>query len=191
MAQVSEKNAKTGTSASDDADFGVPASNPEAFGRLSRLKEAVRAAGGNQVVAERSGVSLSTLNRYLSGGEMKVANAVALARAVDVSLEWLLAGSGDMRPGVQRTGRAQRNPPPESLEQTELRLTQSVNVDQLVEAFGQAWETLKASGHLQDVRLLMHLMLANYDILTRAKAGRAGGSEHNPQDYPQKDPQET
>lgn len=62
--------------------------------RIERLKEAVQAAGGPGEVAKRSGVPLSTLGGYLAGGNMMVANAMAIADAAEVRLEWLLRGIG-------------------------------------------------------------------------------------------------
>jgi phage repressor protein C with HTH and peptisase S24 domain len=60
---------------------------------------AVHGAGGRAAVAARSGVSYGTLGDYLSGGEMKLSNADALARATGVRLEWLATGEGPMRAG--------------------------------------------------------------------------------------------
>jgi|GEM_PF-4953608 len=59
----------------------------------SRLKRAVRAAGGNKVVAMKSGVPLSSLNNYLKGrSEPSAFTALYLAAACRVSLTWLLVG---------------------------------------------------------------------------------------------------
>ncbi len=49
------------------------------------------------MVSTRSGVPLSTLNGYLAGRDMKVQALVDLARAMDVSIEWLATGCGSMR----------------------------------------------------------------------------------------------
>jgi transcriptional regulator with XRE-family HTH domain len=58
-----------------------------------RLHEAVRAAGGNQAVARRSGVPLATVNNYVRGRNgMKIEPLSALAAACNVSLEWLVSG---------------------------------------------------------------------------------------------------
>jgi hypothetical protein len=58
-----------------------------------RLHEAVRAAGGNQAVARRSGVPLATVNNYVRGRNgMKIEPLSALAEACNVSLEWLVSG---------------------------------------------------------------------------------------------------
>jgi phage repressor protein C with HTH and peptisase S24 domain len=67
--------------------------------RRERLRKAVRRGGGRAVVAEVSGVSYGTLGDYLAGGEMKLSNAQALARATGVRLEWLATGEGPMRAG--------------------------------------------------------------------------------------------
>ena len=77
-------------------DFHVGDLDLEAKNRVSRLREAVRSTGGNQVVAEKSGVKLGTLAGYLAGGEMKLSNAIILARTCGVRLEWLATGNGPM-----------------------------------------------------------------------------------------------
>jgi len=58
-----------------------------------RLREAVRAAGGNLAVARRSGVPLATVNNYVRGRNgMKIEPLSALAAACNVSLDWLVSG---------------------------------------------------------------------------------------------------
>ena len=57
----------------------------------SRLKEAVKQAGGNAVVAKRSDVPLSTLNTYLSGQtEPKATILKRIADATGKSVDWFL-----------------------------------------------------------------------------------------------------
>lgn len=65
--------------------------------RAERLREAVRAAGGNQAVAARAGMHVGSLNNYLRGRDMKASAMVALADACAVGLEWLATGSGERR----------------------------------------------------------------------------------------------
>lgn len=70
------------------ADRGA---NPD---MAKRLHEAVRAAGGNNAVAHRSGVPLSTVNNYVRGRNgMKIEPLTAIAAACNVSLEWLISGA--------------------------------------------------------------------------------------------------
>ncbi len=57
-----------------------------------RLVQAVKAAGGNQIVSAKSGVPLRTLGNLLGGQEMKVSQAIRLAEATGVSVQWLLLG---------------------------------------------------------------------------------------------------
>lgn len=64
--------------------------------RGERLRRAVRASGGNEAVAARAGVPLSTLGTYIAGGEWKLSRALALAAACGVSLDWLATGRGAM-----------------------------------------------------------------------------------------------
>jgi transcriptional regulator with XRE-family HTH domain len=67
----------------------------------SRLHDAVRAAGGNQAVARRSGVPLATVNNYVRGRNgMKIEPLSALAEACNVSLEWLVSGGESSATGL-------------------------------------------------------------------------------------------
>lgn len=61
----------------------------------ARLREAVRNAGGNEAVSEKSGVPLRTLSSYLSGGEIKLSRLFDLATACRVSPAWLVTGDAD------------------------------------------------------------------------------------------------
>ncbi|KXV47099.1 peptidase [Gluconobacter albidus] len=82
---------ETGTS-DDMVEFRSYRNDHELSERTERLKTAVRQAGGNTQVSIRSHVPLNTLNRYIAGREMKVSALVALAKACDVSVEWLANG---------------------------------------------------------------------------------------------------
>lgn len=73
-------------------DFGVTGSNPE---MVARLREAVRIGGGPTQVAEKSRLPLRTLANYLAGrGEPRATAIGAIARACDVSVQWLIYGDG-------------------------------------------------------------------------------------------------
>jgi hypothetical protein len=84
-----------------DAPFQVSGPNSEPAQRANRLREAVRAAGGNQAVSQRSGVPLRNLTRYIAGEEMKATALIGLAEACNVSLDWLATGRGPMQPGTE------------------------------------------------------------------------------------------
>jgi phage repressor protein C with HTH and peptisase S24 domain len=72
----------------DDLDFGVDGAKSE---MRERLRRAIRDAGGNQVVAAKSGVPLGTVSNYVRGvSEPKAVALGALARACGVSLDWLV-----------------------------------------------------------------------------------------------------
>ncbi len=64
--------------------------------RTSRLREAVKRAGGTRVVAERAGVPFGTLSNYLSGREMRATAMSQIAHACQVNLDWLARGEGRM-----------------------------------------------------------------------------------------------
>ncbi|MBR0559533.1 LexA family transcriptional regulator [Neokomagataea anthophila] len=72
--------------------------NCEAEMRTERLKQAIKAAGGNDTVAARAGIGTTTVSGYQNGKEWKLANVEKLASACNVSLQWLLFGDvGGMR----------------------------------------------------------------------------------------------
>ncbi|MCE2563739.1 S24 family peptidase [Komagataeibacter sp. FNDCF1] len=79
-------------------------SDPEILKRLieersQRLKQAVKDAGGNRRVSNRSGIPFGTLNAYLAGREMRVSALVSLAKACNVPLDWLAEGKGSPETG--------------------------------------------------------------------------------------------
>ena len=116
---------KTGDELLRFPDFLVTNRNLEEAERAKRLRMAVKASGGNQAIATRSGTLLGTLNRYLSGSrDMKVAVLVPIARACGVTVEWLATGEGPMKPDDPppvRTSPAARRPPGNLSERWDIR----------------------------------------------------------------------
>ena len=64
--------------------------------RSSRLRVAVTRSGGVTAVSRISGIAATTIQNYTAGRDLKVGALVALARACNVSLEWLATGYGTM-----------------------------------------------------------------------------------------------
>ena len=89
---------------------------------------------------------------------MKLSNAIALAQATGVRLEWLATGEGPMKPGEQLAP-----PPPPAA--GPLRLFGKVKIDRLV----QAYEGALASTRGVDKRLTMHLTVLIHDQLVDAE----------------------
>lgn len=149
-------------------EFPVTSPNWEAMTPGERLKEALGGAGGSKVVAEKSGVPLSTIGGYTRGGEMKLSNLRQLADATGVTVEWLATGRGPMRPGEPPAA-----PPPEPAKPQEtappapLPLFQTVNMDRLGAAYAAARTLLAQRGHHQpDPVHLVRIMTLVYDELT-------------------------
>lgn len=92
---------KSGDNGTPKRDFPVRSPNWEPGSRANRLREAVKAAGGNLVVAQRAGVPLNTLGNYLRGRDMKATALISLAEACNVSLDWLATGRGSMQPRLE------------------------------------------------------------------------------------------
>ena len=59
----------------------------------SRLKKAVKEAGGNKAISKKSGIVLGTLSQYIRGiSEPSISKIAAIAEAWGVSLDWLAYG---------------------------------------------------------------------------------------------------
>lgn len=78
-----------------DCDVDAPATD-EDFAR--RLRQIIAKVGNASTLARRVGISNSALTRYLAGSEPSRRVLIALADAADVSLEWLIRGSGRAQP---------------------------------------------------------------------------------------------
>lgn len=133
-----------------------------------RLRQAVRAAGGNQAVAEKSGVPLGTLGGYLSGGEQKLSNTVALAEACGVTVEWLATGRGPMRPGE-----APPPPPPpaETAEPSVFNAYGTMDIDALAECAEAIFLQMGTMGITKPpLRRVIQAALLLYDELLTVRA---------------------
>lgn len=63
-----------------------------------RIKKCAHMAGSGDSLAQKSAIPRRTLETYLSGdAEPKTTRMVAIARAANVSVEWLATGEGPMR----------------------------------------------------------------------------------------------
>ena len=65
--------------------------------RVGRLREAIKIIGSARDAARLAGLPYGTLQNYIQGGELKLSNAIALARVTGVRLEWLATGEGPMQ----------------------------------------------------------------------------------------------
>lgn len=82
----------------DSSNLSDQDQNRQIQEQVSRLRNAIQDAGGNQVVAAKSGVPLSSLNGYIAGREMKLSIAQKIAAACSVSVEWLASGREPISP---------------------------------------------------------------------------------------------
>jgi phage repressor protein C with HTH and peptisase S24 domain len=103
------------------------------------VKLAIKQVGTAQLVAERSGIPKATLSGYSSGRHMSFENAIALAKATGVTLEWLATGQGPMKPGEPE--KPQETPP-----QRPLSLWRDTHMDTLITAYATAIQTIIAAG---------------------------------------------
>lgn len=142
-----------------NADMETPGSVGE------RLRLAVRRAGGNRAVSQKSGVPVTTIDGALSAGSMRLQTAQQLAAATGVRLEWLASGEGPMRPGdPPPAAPTPPQPPPTAL-------FLSMNMDFLADAYEVALESLSKGGlHKPDPRRLMQVTMLLYEELLEATA---------------------
>jgi hypothetical protein len=170
-----------------DTDVGVQAPNPDARARAERLRQAIRAAGGNKRVLALTGIKRTTLDGYLAGGELKLSNALSLAAATGVRLDWLATGAGPMRTGEPA-------PAPQGLAEgrtaadaASLGLTWQADPDRLARAYELALQGLVTlPGHRPNPRRLMQITLLIYDEMTEAEeaAKRAATASSEPPKSP-------
>lgn len=91
----------------------------------TRINEVSAIIGGKKEVAKVAGLSESQLHRIVAGdSQPKLEPIVAIARAANISLEWLATGEGPMRPDEVREGRANY-----SVEMGEFALIPGYNVE--------------------------------------------------------------
>jgi transcriptional regulator with XRE-family HTH domain len=79
----------------------TPKTGSERFpGFGDRLRLAMRRAGHRKLaaLALELGVTESSLSRWCAGHEISLANAVALSRCLNVSLDWLVTGIDPVAP---------------------------------------------------------------------------------------------
>lgn len=76
----------TNKSTEADADF------------LARVSEVIDMVGGENALAERSGLSRSMIEKYKKGSEPTRSSLVSMADAAGVSVEWLAIGKGSKNP---------------------------------------------------------------------------------------------
>lgn len=192
---MSEKHGQLANLQGDDEDANGVASSewdPAIAERASRLRDAVRAGGGNKAVAQRAGMPVGTLNNYVGGRDMKASALVALAVACGVRLEWLATGQGPMTPSVlgsmqagdelagddtalprlarvqARSGVAEPGPGGEAA--PHLGITWQVNPDRLARAYETALAGLATPvGRRPDAKRLMQVTLLIYDEMTEAE----------------------
>lgn len=73
--------------------------NPEAHSLADRIRQCANAVGSGDELSRQTGIPRRTLENYVSGKtEPSASKLAAIAEAADVSLNWLVAGKGEMRP---------------------------------------------------------------------------------------------
>lgn len=63
-----------------------------------RIRECAAIVGSGNELSRLSGIPRGTLERYMKGREPRAAQLAAIARAADVSMDWLITGEGEKQP---------------------------------------------------------------------------------------------
>lgn len=170
---------------SSDAEDG--SGQKPANGIAERLQLLAERFPSRRKLAQASGISPSTLRPYFKDGGVPLDNAVALAKAAGVRLEWLATGEGPMHatdpPTAFATGADVRrelarllaqqgfaDAPPASEHRGGLGMTWQMNLDRLARAYEQARQGIATlPGHCPDARRLMQITLLIYDEMTEVE----------------------
>ena len=103
-----------------------------------RLKTAIKTAGGNKKVAEKSGIPIGTINNYLRGASEPTIQKIAnIATVCSVSLDWLAYGTTLV--STQSTQSIDRKLMSDAIETAERIL---INTDRTMEPLAKAEFTL-------------------------------------------------
>jgi transcriptional regulator with XRE-family HTH domain len=143
-----------------------------------RLHEAVRAAGGNQAVARRSGVPLATVNNYVRGRNgMKIGPLSALAEACNVSLEWLVSGGDASGPPAVADFPTAIGAPPRGLGEAQAALsppgmTGGIDVRILSKAIEIVAAIAEAADFRDDPKGLARRIATTYAVLIQPETSR-------------------
>lgn len=86
------------------------ASKPSDPEFVKRLEIVVKEIGSGRALAELSGVSKNAVHLWLQGSEPGRDKLIRVAREANVSISWLAAGEGEMRPAPTRPPRGYQLP---------------------------------------------------------------------------------
>jgi hypothetical protein len=119
-------------------------------------------------------MQLGTLNRYIAGRDMKASAMIRLARACDVSLDWLASGRDSAPDPIV----APPEPTPPRVDATAPSplppdLFSFVNVDKLVGCLEAAEQDLQPRFGKLPLRKIVQVALVLYDALTAQAAEEA------------------
>ncbi len=169
------KNAMTTPKNLENENFRVLGSNSEESDGRERLRIAIKRAGGNKVVAQKSGVPIATLGGYIAGRDMKQSSLIALARACGVNVGWLAAGEGPML-GEPVTAPVLTEQKPEmgpnnpgAAQPLQRGAFATIDVDILARSMQSAQAKFSEAGKTPNPRELAQVTLLLYDVLKDAE----------------------
>lgn len=157
-----KKKAPNGNSSVPTPSGTDPAPNRAADELRERLRQAIDAAGGPRAVAERSGIPYGSIQHYRQDRELKATALAAIADACNVTVEWLAAGRGPMRPGESPPAPAPEQPPSGP---KYLPLFGSVDMETMADAIEVATIAFAARNLRPSWRRKAQIYMLIYDIL--------------------------
>jgi len=133
------------TSLDGEAEAG---NNPEDAEFISRLRLAVQKAGGLTKASEMTGIPKRRLSYYLNGREIRRTALISIAKAANVSVEWLAAGFESQVPVGIAVGPV--TPLPAASPEVPAKLFSLINMPLFEAALEGADEALRKAGAAPD-----------------------------------------
>lgn len=127
---------------------------------VQRLRDAIRQAGGQTAISARSGIKMRSLSNYMTGlNDMKRQTVVTLADACGVTIEWLAAGRGPMRPTDSPPSSRRQEDGPAKLFATVDMTRLARCLDAVTNAFGPKAPNISTRRKVQIATLLYDAMM--------------------------------
>jgi len=128
-----------------DAEPEHRAEDPEF---VARLRLAIQTIGGHAAAAAATGIKKRTLSRYLQGYEIRRSALISIAKAANVSVEWLAAGFENQAPMGIAVGPVMPLPAPAP--EKPAKLFSLINMPLFEAALEGADEALRKAGAAPD-----------------------------------------
>lgn len=135
------------------------------FGMAERIRKCAELAGSGDALSRKTAIPRRTLETYLTGAtEPKASRLVAIARAADVTVEWLATGEGPMREGGEASAAA---PASAGIDRSLLAAVHKG----VAEAHGAGGAAMSAESLADEVARIYDDLVAAYDTPDERRSG--------------------